>query len=64
MTPDEINQNPGSGNQLTPIVEGVKDIQSKLSKVIELLLEIVDADHPHNNNWAEYYGLDENGELL
>ena len=64
MTPDEINENCEDDNQLEQIVEGIKDIQNKLSKVIELLREIVDVEHPYENNWAEFYGLDENGELL
>ena len=64
MTPDEINEDCEDENQLEKIVGGIKEIQSKLSKIIELLLEIVDSDHPYNNNWADYYGLDENGEAL
>ena len=64
MTPDKINEHCDDENQLEKIVEGIKEIQSKLSKIIELLLEIVDSDHPYDNHWAEYYGLGENGEVL
>ena len=59
MTTNEINENCGHKSQLEELVDRVKEVQEKLCKVIEILQESVETDYPCNNNWAEYYDLEE-----
>ena len=64
MTPEENNEKISKQEQLEEIVQGVKEVNQKLSKITGLLYDCVDANRPYDNNWAEYYELDDYEEHL
>ena len=63
MTPEENNEKISKEERLEEIVQGVKEVNQKLGKITGLLHDCIEANQPYDNNWAEYYELDEDEKL-
>ena len=63
MTHEENNEKVSKEERLEEIVQGVKEVNQKLVKITGLLYDCIDAKQPYDNNWAEYYELDEDEKL-
>ena len=64
MTPDENSEKIPKEEQLERIVQGVKEVNEKLGKITGMLYDCIDAKQPYDNDWAEYYELDDYEEHL
>ena len=59
MTPREQNINGDEDSGFAEIVQGLKEINQKLCKITELLHDSLEAGQPYDNNWTEFYDLDD-----
>ena len=64
MTPEENTKKVSKEERLEEIVQGVKEVNQKLGKITGMLYDCVDANQSYDNNWAEYYELDDHEEYL
>ena len=64
MTPEENNEKVSNEGQLEEIARGVQKLQEKLCRITDLLYDCIEPKDPHDNNWAEYYDLDDRYEHL
>ena len=63
MTPKNETNERGEESQLEAIVLGIKEIKEKLAKIAEILHDSFEAAQPYENNWTDFYDLDEGEDL-